>query len=73
MAWIRFEASLELEIEKKYRLWGTAQPRQPGQIGGTIWPSVKGGPNPLDNTVDMQFPDAFVDELEGSGLSFKRR
>jgi len=72
MAWIQFDASLERQIEKSYRLWGAAQPKQLGQIGGTIWSSIRGGPNP-DNTVDMLLADAFVDELECSKISFKRR
>jgi hypothetical protein len=37
-----------------------------------MWSHVTGNPNPVDNTIDMQFPDAFVDELECSAISFKR-
>ncbi len=73
MAWIRVDASHEREIEKKYRLWGNAQPREPGQIGGKSWPVITGGPNSIDYTIDMQLPDEFVDALEGSEISFKRR
>jgi len=72
MAWIQFDASFGQQIEKRYRFWGASQPRQPGQIGSAMLSSVEAGPDP-DNIVDMQLPDAFVDELEGSGIPFKRR
>jgi hypothetical protein len=72
MASIRFDASLEKQIEMKYRLWANSRPRRPGQLGGAIWASVKGNVHPIDNTLDMQFPDAFVDELEDSEIPFQR-
>lgn len=65
MAAIEFDALLEQEVNEKYRAWRTAQP------GGVTWGDVKGGPYP-DGTIYMQFPDAFVDELQDSGLAFKR-
>lgn len=65
MAAIEFDARREREVNEKYRAWRTAQP------GGTIWSDVKGGPYP-DGTIYMQFPDAFVDELQTSGIAFKR-
>lgn len=73
MAWIQVDASCESQIEKILRHWRNDQPRKPGQLGGTIWSDVRGGPN-LDNTIDWQLPDAFVNErLEGSGIAFRRR
>jgi hypothetical protein len=71
MAAIQYDARLETQVEKEYHRWRIARPRQPGQLGSTAWLDVKGGPYP-DNTVYRQFPDAFVDELEGLGIAFER-
>jgi hypothetical protein len=67
MAWIEFDAIHRTDIEKRYRAWGAKQPRQRNQIGSTMLSSVMG---PFG---EMEFPDEFVDELENSGISFKRR
>ncbi len=72
MAAIQFDAKHERQVVQEYDLWCDSQPRRPVQFGGGTWLRIKGGPYP-DNTVYMQFPDAFVDELERSGFSFARR
>lgn len=45
---------------------GARQPRLPGQIGEMSLPSV------IDAFGRMQLLDAFVDELEASGLAINR-
>lgn len=71
MAGINVDAGYVQQIEKEYSGWRQRQPRDPGQIGGPCFIDVTGGPYP-DGTVDRYFNDAFFDELEGSGIPFKR-
>lgn len=66
MAWIKFNPERRGEIEERYRVWGSEQPRLPSQLGGLMLMSVTG---PFG---EMQFPDDFVDELERARVPFER-
>ena len=73
MSWIYVDAIHEREVEKQLGLWHKDQARKRGE-NGPSWTIVTGGGNPLENTVGMLLPDAFiVDKIEGSGISFKRQ
>lgn len=66
MSWIDFDPALRNEIERRYREWGSRQPRQPVQIGSVLLGSV------TDPFGRMQLLDAFVDELEAARFPIKR-
>ena len=67
MAWIQFAPADRGQIDRRYREWGSRQPKEPGQIGSVTLFSVEG---PFG---ELQLPDAFVDELERSAIPFERR
>jgi|ERR1700678_316695 len=54
------------EIEERYRLWGSEQPRLPNQLGSTMVSSVAG---PFGQ---MLPPDEIVDSLERARVTFER-
>jgi hypothetical protein len=70
MAHIHVDAGDVRRVQKLHYAWWQAQPK--GQFGRATQTEIVGNVNPLDNTVLMILPDAFVDELEGSGIAFKR-
>jgi hypothetical protein len=70
MAKIHVDASDVPQVKKLHDLWWKAQPK--AQFGRPTQILVTGNVNPHDNTVFMELSDAFVDELEGSGIAFKR-
>lgn len=71
MTWIEFHSSLESEVRKAYRLWGNEQPQAPNQLG-TVWMDVTDGPD-VRGIMGMLVPTPFVESIDGSGLSVKRR
>ena len=66
MTLIRFELEFRSEIEAFFREWGRQQPRHPNQIGS---PQLFSVTHPLG---EVEFPDAFVNALERSGIPFER-
>lgn len=66
MAWIKFSPEHRGEIQERYRVWDSEQPRLPNQLGGPMLSSVTGPSG------EMQLPDAFVDALEQARVPFQR-
>lgn len=66
MARILVEPDYTMEVERRYSEWGRQLPREPGQIGGPLLFSIT---HPFG---EVEFPDAFVDEIERVGIPFER-